>query len=206
MCYFYNEMLQVKEIVNSIFTSKTYILYIEGCNKAWLVDIGDVEPVLDFLNYKYLTVCGVFLTHAHFDHIYGLLELLAVFPKCNVFVTEYAKEALASDKLNMSRYHESPIKYQGDNVLVVHESEEMKLFDNEPLMYFYETPGHNPGCLTMVIGDYIFTGDAYIPGENVVIKLPKGNNVLAQKSCERILKMAQGKKICPGHKVNNIKN
>ena len=45
-------MLQIKEIVNSIFTSKTYILYKEGCGSAWLVDIGDVEPVLAFLKEK----------------------------------------------------------------------------------------------------------------------------------------------------------
>lgn len=54
-------MLQIKEIVNSIFTSKTYILYKEGVEKAWLVDIGDVEPVLDFLEEKRMFVEGVLL-------------------------------------------------------------------------------------------------------------------------------------------------
>ncbi len=63
----------------------------------------------------------------------------------------------------MSRYHEMPIAYEGDNVVVVHEGESMSLYDGEPEMQFYETPGHNPGCLTMVLDDKIFTGDAYIP-------------------------------------------
>lgn len=194
-------MLQIKEIVNSFFTSKTYILYKEGCEKIWLVDIGDIEPVVEFLDEKGLTVEGVFLTHAHFDHIYGLPGLVMRYPQCKVYVTEYAKEGLASEKLNMSRYHETPVTYEGDNVVVVHEGESMSLFDGEPEMQFYETPGHNPGCLTMVLGDMIFTGDAYIPGVGANTQLPHSNKDQAKQSMERILKLAEGKTIYSGHKV-----
>lgn len=192
-------MLQIKEIVNSIFTSKTYILYKKGESKAWLVDIGDVEPVVAFLEERGLMVEGVFLTHAHFDHIYGLPDLVKRYPECKVYVTEYAKEGLASDKLNMSRYHEMPISYDGDNVVVVHESERMRLFDDDTEIQFFETPGHNPGCLTMVLGDMIFTGDAYIPGVGANTQLPHANKELAQQSMERILKLAEGKKLFSGH-------
>lgn len=194
-------MIQVKEIVNSIFTSKTYILFCDGEDKAWLVDIGDVGPVVTFLEEKALTVEGVFLTHAHFDHIYGLPELVKRYPQCKVYVTEYAKEGLASDKLNMSRYHETPISYDGDNVIVVHEGEEMVLFKGEPLMCFYETPGHNPGCLTMVLGNNIFTGDAYIPGVGANTKVPRSNKEQAKQSMERILNLAESKILYSGHKV-----
>ena len=194
-------MIQIKEIVNSIFTSKTYILFCEGEDKAWLVDIGDIEPVVAFLQEKKLMVAGVFLTHAHFDHIYGLPKLVKHYPHCKVYVTEYAKEGLASDKLNMSRYHETPVSYEGENVEVVREGESMSLFDGEPEMRFYETPGHNPGCLTMVLGDMIFTGDAYIPGVGANTQLPHANKELAQQSMERILKLAEGKVILSGHQV-----
>lgn len=194
-------MIQIKEIVNSIFTSKTYILFCEGEDKAWLVDIGDVEPVVTFLEEKGLSLAGVFLTHAHFDHIYGLPALVKRYSQCNVYVTEYAKDGLASDKLNMSRYHETPISYEGDNVIVVHEGESLSLFNDEPLIEFYETPGHNPGCLTMVLGNKIFTGDAFIPGVGANTQVPHSNKGLAQQSMERILKMAEGKKIYSGHYV-----
>lgn len=195
-------MLQIKEFVNSIFTSKTYILYKEGCEKVWLVDIGDIEPVVSILEEKGLSVAGMFLTHAHFDHIYGLPELVKRYPQCKVYVTEYAKEGLASDKLNMSRYHDTLITYKGENIVVVHEGEVMTLFEGEPVMRFYETPGHNPGCLTMVIGDIIFTGDAYIPGVGANTQLPHSNKEEAQLSMERILKLAEGKTVLSGHKVN----
>lgn len=79
-------MIQIKEIVNSIFTSKTYILFCEGKDNVWLVDIGDMELVFDFLEEKGLKVEGVFITHAHFDHIYGLPELVKLYPQCKVYV------------------------------------------------------------------------------------------------------------------------
>lgn len=194
-------MLQIKEIVNSIFTSKTYILYREGRDKAWLVDIGDVEPVLQYLNTKHLAVEGVILTHAHFDHIYGLEDLVEHFPNCKVYVTEFAKQALASDKLNMSRYHGDRINYDKDNVVVVHEGESFTLFEDEPQSKFYETPGHNPGCLTLSVGRYLFTGDAYIPEVGVNTQLPFADKEKARQSLDRILQLAQGKIIMSGHQV-----
>lgn len=196
-------MLQIKEIVNSIFASKTYILSKLGESKAWIVDIGDVDPVIEYLEKHQLSVVGIFITHGHFDHIYGLPVLMKQYPACKVYATEYGKESLASDKLNMSRYHENPIIYEGENVVVVHEDDELKLFDYEPAIRFYETPGHNPGCLTMVLGDLIFTGDAYIPDVGVNTQLPHANKEQAQHSMERILKMAEGKIILPGHYIEN---
>lgn len=125
-------MIQIKEIVNQVFTSKTYILYCEGQDGAWLVDIGDVELVVTFLEEKGLTLEGVFITHAHFDHIYGLPELARCYPLCKVYVTEYAKQGLASDKLNMSRYRGVSVTYEGDNAVVVHEGDQSGQFASSP--------------------------------------------------------------------------
>lgn len=195
-------MIEIRDITNTIFTSKTYILSKQGEDKAWLVDIGDIEPVLSYLEERHLYVEGVFLTHAHFDHIYGILPLLERYPKCKVYVNSYAKEALASEKLNMSKYHESPVSYSGNNVIVLKDGDEMSLFDGEPMMQFYETPGHNPGCLTMVIGNFIFTGDAYIPGVGVNTIPPHSNKEQAKLSLDRILKLAKGKIILSGHHID----
>lgn len=194
-------MVKIFDITNTIFTSKTYIIYKEGCSKAWLVDIGDVEPVLLFLKEHGLNAEGVFITHAHFDHIYGIKELVKQFPECKVYVQAYAKQALASEKLNMSKYHEAPISFTSRNIVVVKENETLNLIEGEPDIEFYETPGHNPGCLTMVMGNVIFTGDAYIPGVGANTIPPYADKVLAKKSMERILKLAEGKEILSGHKV-----
>ena len=195
-------MIEIHSITNKIFTSKTYIISKHGCDKAWIVDIGDVEPVFEYLNTKHLNVQGVFLTHAHFDHIYGLETLIEHYPHCKVYATEYTKQSLASEKLNLSRYHGDRINYNKNNVIVVCEGESITLFKGEPQMELYETPGHNPGCLTMVMVGSIFTGDAYIPGVGVTCQVPQANKEQAKQSLERIIKLAEGKRLLPGHQVN----
>lgn len=195
-------MIRIHEITNSVFRSKTYILSCEGEDKAWLVDIGDVDPVWAFLAENNLIVAGVFLTHGHFDHMYGLPALMDRASEARVYATAYTQEAIASEKLNLSKYSGMPIvRYQGDNVVVVKDGDEIELFNGEASMTFFETPGHNPGCLTMVVGDNVFTGDAYIPGIGANTTVPKADKELAQKSLDKILELGAGKRIFPGHAV-----
>ena len=62
-------------------------------------------------------VSGVLLTHAHFDYIYGLPELIKRFPNSKIYTNEIGREALADGKLNMSLYHETPLTVEGPQVL-----------------------------------------------------------------------------------------
>ena len=194
--------MEVYAIVNSTLNSKTYILYEQGCDSSWLVDIGDIEPVVQFLNNHNLTVRGVFLTHGHYDHFYGLQSLVEQYTDCKVYATSYTTQTIASEVLNLSYKCDKPIFYHGDNVFVVKEGDEFTLFDGEPLLHIYEVPGHNPGCMAMTVGDNIFTGDTYIPGIGVKDFVPYADKEQAKTSLERIVKLAEGKTIYAGHQVD----
>ena len=196
-------MLNVTHIVNSIFTSRTYILTDDGKKDFWIVDCGDVPPLVDLISKiggDSLNIKGVLLTHVHYDHIYGLPRLKEMFPDIIVYTNEAGRKALPNPRLNMSKYHDDPIIYESQNVAVCGEGDVLDLFDGVQTKV-YETPGHHPSCLTFEIGDYLFTGDAYIPGEKVVTILPGADKVLAAESLERIKRMAEGKVVCPGHET-----
>lgn len=196
-------MLKVKHIVNSVFTSRTYILTQERSRPVWLVDCGDVPPIVDMLSSlggSSFEIKGVLLTHVHYDHIYGLLKLKERFPSLWVYTNEYGKKALTDIRLNYSKYHNDPIVYESENVVTCDEGSVIELFDGVQAKV-YHTPGHNPSCLTYEVGDYLFTGDAYIPGVKVVTTLKGGNKVDAAESLERILRLAEGKEICAGHEL-----
>lgn len=196
-------MLNVSHIVNSVFTSRTYIIRADGSQEFWLVDCGDVPPLLERLSAMSadgFSVKGVLLTHAHYDHIYGLPRLRTLFPELRVFTNVAGREALGDERRNMSKYHGDPIHYGGDNVVVCSEGTEIALFEGFSAKV-YETPGHNPSCLCFELGDYLFTGDAYIPGVKVVTTLPGADKSLAAASWARIHFLAQGKVLCPGHEL-----
>lgn len=190
-------MLQVKQIVNSIFTSNTYVVFDDEYDYCWIVDIGDYQRVTQELP-SGIRIQGLFLTHTHFDHTYGINSLHNHHPECKVFTSEFGEKALYDDRMNFSRYHNSSFIYQGDQVDVLNDNSRIELYPNV-YMEVFATPGHCPSCLTYVIGDYIFTGDSYIPNIKVVTKLPRGNRKEAAESICKILHLAEGKTICPGH-------
>lgn len=94
-------MLKLERIVNSFFDSITWLLSGTESNQVWLVDCGDIDPIIDKINGK--IVVGVLLTHAHYDHIYGLPKLIDIFPECRIYTNSYGKESLASSKKNLSK-------------------------------------------------------------------------------------------------------
>lgn len=190
-------MLQVKQIVNSIFTSNTFGVFDSEYDYCWLIDIGDYKKVATELP-EGITVKGVFLTHTHFDHTYGINELHRNHPECCVYTAEYGKMALYDEKMNFSKYHDAPFEYEGSDIVILKNEDNVELYPGV-IMRAYETPGHCPSCLTFVLNNYIFTGDSYIPGVKVVTKLPKGNKEQAQESVKKILELAKGKVVCPGH-------
>ena len=190
-------MLQVKQIVNNIFTSNTWLLFDDCYDYCWLVDIGDYEKVADALP-PGMEVRGLLLTHTHFDHTYGINALHEAYPECRVYTAEYGKTALYDDKKNFSKYHEASFTYNGNDVEVLNDGEQIEIYPGT-ILTTYATPGHCPSCLTYVLKNWIFTGDAYIPGVKVVTKLPMGDRNHAKQSIERIRALATNKIICPGH-------
>ena len=61
------------------------------------------------------------------------------------------------------------------------------------------TPGHDKSCLTYRIGRYLFSGDSFIPKVKVMASFPQSNKEDAQNSLRRILAVADGCCLCPGH-------
>ncbi len=191
------------DITNNIFNSRTYVLGDSNFSSVWLVDCGDIDKVLAQIRDR--AIAGVLLTHAHFDHIYGLPELLRHFPHCQVVTNEAGLAALADSRRNLSRYHETPIAVSPENVLLVQEGDSVPLFDDLSARV-YQTPGHHPSCLSFEIGDCLYTGDAYIPGEKVITNLPGGDKAMAAESVKRILELGVGKTIWCGHAAQQKEN
>ena len=197
-------MIRVERIVNKIFDSNTYVIFSDDSRDVWLVDVGDTESVLNILP-SFSRVRGVFLTHTHFDHMYGINQLYDVFPEIAVFVSEKGIECLYSAKKNLSKYHELPLEYKGSKVKGLCDGDKIELFSQVEIKAIL-TQGHSPDSMTYILEDnYLFSGDAYIPNVAVVSKLPGGNKKIAAQSRQLLIKLSCGKVLCPGH-GNTIRN
>lgn len=190
--------MEVERIINSIYASNTYILYNTWYDEVWLIDAGDTNMVLEWIEKYSKTLKGVFLTHSHYDHIYGLNLLYQHYPDIKVFTSPEGAQGLYSDKWNFSKYHHCSFVYAGNNLGILRDKQIVDLWSDVQL-HVIKTPGHDWSCLTFKVDSYLFTGDAYIPDTKVVTTFPKSDRIEAAKSLEAILSLPNIIKIFPGH-------
>lgn len=190
-------------ITNTVFSSRTYWLTDKNRKDVWLVDCGDIEEVVNRLS-ENSRIVGVLLTHVHFDHIYGLNQLMRLFPDCKVYTNDFGQKSLTDSKRNFSRYHtdvEDFIFEHPESVMVIGEGEKIELFEGIYANVYY-TPGHDESCLCYEIDEKLFTGDAYIPGIKTVTTFPHSSKKKALESDLRISSLVRGMMVCPGHTIN----
>lgn len=61
-----------------------YIWVISQDNQAIIVDAGEAEPVLDYLNEHQLTPIAMLITHHHDDHTGGVADIKAAYPAMQI--------------------------------------------------------------------------------------------------------------------------
>lgn len=169
-------MISCVRFVNSRFTSNTYIIFCPEYDNVWLVDPGDTEAVFEWMEtHSKTVVSGIFLTHAHFDHIYGINHILSRFPACTVYVAnEHGKACLFDSKMNASRYTEEGPMTVVREASILFCPDAVELWDGVSLKTFY-TPGHSDDSVCFMVGDMLFTGDTLIKDIRTVTKLKTGS-------------------------------
>lgn len=168
--------MNIKKVVVGPLIENCYILEKDG--NAIIIDPGD-----EYLKIKKelidLNVIGVFITHAHFDHIGTLNDLL--------------------DDYNIPLYYynvNNEIPYEK---LINIEEKEYEL-NNFKFKCIY-TPGHRNDLMTFYFYEdsIMFTGDFLFKGTIGRTDLEYGNYDDMLKSIDKIKKYDNNIKIYPGH-------
>ena len=194
-------MVDCIRFVNTWFTSNSYILSHREYDNVWLVDPGDIQPIIDWLqNNRKKTISGILLSHAHFDHIYGINEILNHYPHCVVFTAnEYGRELLFDAKKNASRYTDlGPIVVEKSAIIQYYNSE-LTLWPDLQMKVFL-TPGHSDDSVCLCIEDNLLTGDTLIKDIRTVTKVKGGSVEKLDHSIAFIESLkGRGLIVMPGH-------
>lgn len=193
-------MIHCHRIVNSLFNSNTYIIYFDNIQDAYLIDCGDFDKVKEWLECNKKQLKSIFVTHSHFDHIYGINDALKLYPQTTIYLSQKGgKEIISNPKLNKSKYTETPFSVQSNNIIEIENGNLIKISD-ESYVKVFETPGHTSDSISYIIDNNIYTGDAFIPNIRTITKLKESNKELAKESLFKIYEMLNKDIIVhPGH-------
>ncbi|MBL0387655.1 MBL fold metallo-hydrolase [Tumebacillus sp. ITR2] len=174
--------MQVQIFALGMFQTNGYLLVDEGSKQAVVIDPGqDPDALLSAIEEQGLKVIGIWLTHAHLDHIAGVGELKEA-TGAPVLVHEIEKDWMTDPMLNGSgRYTEyfEPITGPAADRFVA-AGDLLKLGDTEFEVRF--TPGHTPGHVVYVTEGMVFAGDTLFNNGIGRTDMPGGDTAQLVKS------------------------
>lgn len=192
-------MIIVEKLINKPVDSNTYILSGLEFENCLIIDPGnqDISKLVHYFSVIGKTPIAILLTHEHFDHIYGVNELLKLYPEIKIYGSLKTIERIQNKRKNLSLYYDQ-VGYEILNAnfeIILDDSITINSFEIKIL----KTTGHTDSSLSYLVEEKLFTGDFLIKNESTITKLPSGNRLDFLSSFEKFKKIINESIIYPGH-------
>lgn len=196
-------------MLDSFFSRKacnSYILFNDN-KDGFIVDPGFNEDnrLLDHIEKIGVNIVGIVITHAHYDHITALNEVVNRFPNAVCYMNEDERELLDNPRLNLSKFREDGcekvLTFVPKNLVLLSDNE---IFESAGFkIKMIKTPFHTKGsaCFYVESEKVLFSGDTLFYTTIGRCDLPTGSNRTIETSLKKLLTLPLDIKICPGHGV-----
>ena len=180
----------IKTIPAGVYEANCYLLVDEDTKECGIIDPGGdakkIENIIKSLNAnpKY-----ILLTHGHFDHVGGVIELINIF-NIPYYISEIDEKYMEKDN---SVFGTLP-KASG----YLKDGDTIKLGEN--IIKVIATPGHTKGGLCFLFADKLFTGDTLFQGSVGRSDFIGGDGMELVKSIKtKLLPLGDEIEVYPGH-------
>lgn len=170
-----------------------YIVLDEKGNAAVIDPGGEGASILNRISQENATLSMVLLTHAHFDHIYGLPEL----GNPTLFLHKEDIPMLTDEEKNLSKAFGLSISGSMPTPTPISDGDQIPFGDDA--FTVLHTPGHTRGGCAFLIHSFLFSGDTLFAGEIGRMDCYGGNPADMRKSLERLYLLPGEYQILPGH-------
>lgn len=150
--------MKIHLFVTGMLGTNSYVVINEETREAVIIDPAALSKNMKtFIEEEKLTVKAVLLTHAHFDHIMGLDDIVKCYGEMSVYVEEADLELLHNPVFNESTTYTTGYSYDGGDV--IHDGDVLNLIGYE--FQVIHTPGHTAGgvCYYLQSEGVLFSGD-----------------------------------------------
>lgn len=172
-------MLIIHPIINKPVPSNCFVLYDKAIGRDCIVvDPGSKsdEDLFVFFEEEGLVPQYIVLTHEHFDHCWGVNELVGKY-QIPIVCSALCAECLPFEKKNCSVFYDYNERFVITSDTMSVESLDFVLPFSGTALRFFPSPGHTNASVCFTIGNALFTGDTLIKDLRTVTKLPTGSVV-----------------------------
>jgi len=143
-----NKALQVIPIP-ALQDNYIWLVHFQGEQECFVVDPGVAEPILDYIHQNHLKLTAILITHHHWDHTNGIIQLVKQFPSTAVF-----------GPMHESIKHKTHALEEGGSCVLLNQQYHLKS---------YAVPGHTKGHIayysdTLLNQFSLFSGDTLFSG------------------------------------------
>lgn len=205
--------MKIETLYDESTYTLTYVVYDDQTKDALIIDPvldfdpasgktaqTSVEKLMSFVKQNQLKVHYILETHAHADHISGAHDLkLRYLNDAKIGIGEHIKEVQAVFKGVFNLDPEFKVDgSQFDRLFQDGETVEAGSLSFKVI----HTPGHTPACVSYLIGDAVFTGDAlFMPDYGTGrCDFPKGDaDAMYTSISEKLYSLPDETRVFTGH-------
>lgn len=181
--------MHIKTITVGPIEENCYVVSDEQAKLCAVIDPGDeASLIMDYIEEEKLKVACILLTHAHFDHVGAVADIMDETGAPLYMCAKDNGVAIGSDDTVFSAPAGTKFYADGDTVAVG--ALEFRVI---------ETPGHTPGSVCLVCGDAMFTGDTLFRDSCGRTDFAAGNAEDMFASLKRLAQLPGDYEVFPGH-------
>ena len=190
--------LKIGRMVLGMCQTNCYFLYREGSKDCIFVDPADQgDKIYQALEKNGFKVCGILLTHGHFDHIWGT-KALREMSGAKLYALDAEQELLQNARKNVSS--QVGRAYTVDADVYLKDGEEVTIADMT--FQVIATPGHTAGgcCFYFKEAGFLVSGDTLFQDSIGRTDLPTGSmSTLVRSVKDKLFVLPEETKVYPGH-------
>ncbi len=180
------------------YQANCYLLTDDSTKSAAVIDPGvpddELNDALAGYELKY-----IFLTHGHFDHIYGCESLKTIYPDCKICIHAEDEICLNDTDRNLVGDFDGYLpELKAD--IILHDGDLIRVFEGTEFSVIH-TPGHSKGsvCYLDKQNKLLFSGDTLFCRTVGRTDFVGGSFDEMMCSLKRLAELDDDIVVCPGH-------
>lgn len=189
--------MRIDTLVVGPFQENCWLLQDEASGDCVLVDPGaEPERLLAMVARNRGTLRGIWLTHAHLDHVGAIAGIKRAHPEVPVHMHPADLPVIRYAARSATEYG-VPLEQPPDPERALAEGDTLQL--GASTFEVWHLPGHAPGHVAFVGDGVVFSGDVLFAGSIGRSDLPLCDPEALERSLERMLTLPGGSVVFPGH-------